>query len=246
MEKLSYKLETFEGPLDLLLYLITKNKLDICDIQISELLDQYMEQINAMQEADMDIASEFLEMAARLVYMKTVSLLPKHEEMEALRQELTGQLLEYQECKQVAAQLTERLNYNIYVREPAEVEPDKSYKRHHDPREILAAYLSAAGRGKRVLPPSPQSFSGIVTHRIMSVTSQIVYVLRRLWKVKSIAYESLFVEKREKSDLVATFLAVLELVKGKRVRIEGEGEAATVNLMDGGERHWKSKRSEEQ
>ena len=246
MEKLSYKLETFEGPLDLLLYLITKNKLDICDIQISELLDQYMEQINAMQEADMDIASEFLEMAARLVYMKTVSLLPKHEEMEALRQELTGQLLEYQECKQVAAQLTERFNYNIYVREPAEVEPDKSYKRHHDPREILAAYLSAAGRGKRVLPPSPQTFSGIVTHRIVSVTSQIVYVLRRLWKVKSIAYESLFVEKREKSDLVATFLAVLELVKGKRVRIEGEGEAATVNLMDGGERHWKSKRSEEQ
>ncbi|WP_411655396.1 segregation and condensation protein A [Anaeromassilibacillus sp. SJQ-1] len=246
MEKLSYKLETFEGPLDLLLYLITKNKLDICDIQISELLDQYMEQINAMQEADMDIASEFLEMAARLVYMKTVSLLPKHEEMEALRQELTGQLLEYQECKQVAAQLTERFNYNIYVREPAEVELDKSYKRHHDPREILAAYLSAAGRGKRVLPPSPQSFSGIVTHRIVSVTSQIVYVLRRLWKVKSIAYESLFVEKREKSDLVATFLAVLELVKGKRVRIEGEGEAATVNLMDGGERHWKSKRSEEQ
>ena len=246
MEKLSYKLETFEGPLDLLLYLITKNKLDICDIQISELLDQYMEQINAMQEADMDIASEFLEMAARLVYMKTVSLLPKHEEMEALRQELTGQLLEYQECKQVAAQLTERFNYNIYVREPAEVEPDKSYKRHHDPREILAAYLSAAGRGKRVLPPSPQSFSGIVTHRIVSVTSQIFYVLGRLWKVKSNAYESLFVEKREKSDLVATFLAVLELVKGKRVRIEGEGEAATVNLMDGGERHWKSKRSEEQ
>ena len=78
MEKLSYKLETFEGPLDLLLYLITKNKLDICDIQISELLDQYMEQINAMQEADMDVSSEFLEMAARLVYMKTVSLLPKH------------------------------------------------------------------------------------------------------------------------------------------------------------------------
>ena len=120
MEKLSYKLETFEGPLDLLLYLITKNKLDICDIQISELLDQYMEQINAMQEADMDVSSEFLEMAARLVYMKTVSLLPKHEEMEALRQELTGQLLEYQECKKVAAQLAERFSYNIYVRRGVE------------------------------------------------------------------------------------------------------------------------------
>ena len=246
MEKLSYKLETFEGPLDLLLYLITKNKLDICDIQISELLDQYMEQINAMQEADMDVSSEFLEMAARLVYMKTVSLLPKHEEMEALRQELTGQLLEYQECKNVAAQLAERFSYNIYVREPAEIEPDKRYKRHHDPRELLKAYLTAAGRGKRAAPPSPQSFSGIVTHRIVSVASQIVYVLRRLWKVKAVEYESLFIEKRDKSDLVATFLAVLELVKGKRVRIEGEGGTATVKLMDGDERHWKSKRSEEQ
>lgn len=246
MEKLSYKLETFEGPLDLLLYLITKNKLNICDIQIAELLDQYLEQINAMQEADMDVASEFLEMAARLVYMKTVSLLPKHEEMEALRQELTGQLLEYQECKQVAAMLAERFSFNVYVREPAEIEPDKSYKRRHHPKEILAAYLSAAGRGKRVAPPSPQSFSGIVTHKIVSVTSQIVYVLRRLWKVKSVEYRSLFVEKREKSDLVATFLAVLELVKGKRVRIEGEGDTATVKLMDGGERHWKSKRSGEQ
>ena len=174
MEKLSYKLESFEGPLDLLLYLITKNKLNICDIQIAELLDQYMEQINAMQEADMDVASEFLEMAARLVYIKTVSLLPKHEEMEALRKELTGQLLEYQECKQVAAMLAERFSFNVFVREPAEIEPDKSYKRRHNPKEILAAYLSAAGRGKRPPPPSPQSFSGIVTHKIVSVTTQIV------------------------------------------------------------------------
>ena len=96
MEKLSYKLEKFEGPLDLLLTLITKNKLNIFDIQISELCDQYMEQINRMKDLDMDVASEFLEMAARLVYIKTVSLLPKHEEADALKQELTGQLLEYQ------------------------------------------------------------------------------------------------------------------------------------------------------
>lgn len=232
--------------MDLLLYLITKNKLNICDIQIAALLDQYMEQINAMQEADMDVASAFLEMAARLVYMKTVSLLPKHEELEALRQELTGQLLEYQECKQVAAMLAERFSFNVYVREPAEIEPDKSYKRRHSPKELLTAYLSGAGRGKRYAPPSPQVFSGIVTHRIVSVTSQIVYVLRRLWKAKSVEYQSLFVEKREKSDLVATFLAVLELVKGKRVRVEGEGETAMVKLMSGGERHWKSKSSGEQ
>ncbi|MBP3704798.1 MAG: segregation/condensation protein A, partial [Clostridia bacterium] len=75
---LSYKLEVFEGPLDLLLTLISKNKLNIYDIPISTLLEQYMEQIERMQAADLDVASEFLEMAARLVHIKSVSLLPKH------------------------------------------------------------------------------------------------------------------------------------------------------------------------
>ena len=113
-EKLSYKLENFEGPLDLLLFLIAKKKLQIVDISISELVDQYMEQIEAMREQDMDIASEFVEMAARLVYIKTVSLLPKHEEAEELKKELEGQLLEYQECKRVAAQLSKMISFDAY------------------------------------------------------------------------------------------------------------------------------------
>lgn len=95
MDKISYKLPVFEGPLDLLLHLISKNKLNIYDIEISSLLDQYMEHIELMKTQDMDVASEFLEMAARLVYIKTISLLPKHEETEELKRELTGQLLEY-------------------------------------------------------------------------------------------------------------------------------------------------------
>ena len=101
MEKLSYKLEVFEGPMDLLLHLITKHKIDIYDIPIVELVDQYTEYVRAMQEENMDIASEFLEMAARLVYMKTVSLLPKHEEIEQLKEELAGELLEYEVCRQI-------------------------------------------------------------------------------------------------------------------------------------------------
>ena len=80
MSGLSYKIEVFEGPLDILLALIAKNKLNIYDIPISQLLEQYMEQIRLMQESDMDVASEFLEMAARLVHIKSVSLLPKMEE----------------------------------------------------------------------------------------------------------------------------------------------------------------------
>ncbi|QEY34020.1 serine protease [Caproiciproducens galactitolivorans] len=242
MEKLSYKLPVFEGPLDLLLYLIRKNKLDICDIQISELLDQYMEQINAMKEEDMDVASEFLEMAARLVYMKTVSLLPKHEEGEKLRQELSGQLLEYQECKRIAELMAERLNYDIFVREAAEIEFDQTYRRHHTPMEIYNAYYMAVGHGKRFIPPSPEVFSNIVTHKIVSVSSRIIHVLRRLYRTNEVRYKELFADKTDKSDLIATFLAVLELVKGKRVQINGEKGNATVKLICGGVKKWRLKK----
>ncbi len=241
MEKLSYKLPLFEGPLDLLLYLIGKNKLNVCDIQISELLDQYMEHINAMKEQDMDVASEFLEMAARLVYIKTVYLLPKHEEAEELQRELSGQLLEYQECKRISMLLSESFNFNTFTRKPAEIEFDQTYQRQHRPDEILSAYFNAAGRGKRFLPPPPEAFSGIVSHRIVSVASRVIYVLRRLWRTRELRYDTLFQEKQEKSDLVATFLAILELVKGKRIRIEGGSQGETVKLMDGGAKDWKLK-----
>lgn len=241
MEKLSYKLPVFEGPLDLLLHLITKNKLNIYDIPIAELLDQYMEKIRAMQEEDLDIASEFLEMAARLVHLKSVSLLPKHEEAEALKQDLAGQLLEYQECKRVAAMLGQRAEFNTFIRRPQEVDFETAYQRKHDPAEILAAYQSAAGKGKRKLPPPKEAFSGIVTHKVVSVSSKIIHVLRYLWKKHEVEYDRVFEDSREKSELVATFLAVLELVKGKRVRIEDENRTRKLKLLGGGGKVWKSK-----
>ena len=91
MEKLSFKTAEFEGPLDLMLFLIQKHKLDIYDISISALLEQYLEYIRSLQDADLEVASEFLEMASRLVYIKTVSLLPRHEEESVqLKAELQG------------------------------------------------------------------------------------------------------------------------------------------------------------
>ena len=84
MERISFKLEVFEGPLELLLHLISKHKLNIYDIEITLLLEQYLEYIDKMSETDMEIASEFLEMAARLIYIKTVSLLPKYDEADDL------------------------------------------------------------------------------------------------------------------------------------------------------------------
>ena len=235
-EILSYKLDVFEGPLDLLLNLIAKNKLNIYDIPIAELLEQYMAQIHEMQAADMDVASEFLEMAARLVHIKSVSLLPKKEEEAALKQELTGQLLEYQQCKEAAMRLRERFSLDGIVRAQADIPADLTYKRHHKPQELLSAYLSMLGKKK---PPEPQkpedTISKLITRRVVSVASQIVFVLRSLWKKRHVSLKELFRGKNDPSERVAAFLAVLELVKDKRLRVDGDGEDCEIKLTNGGE-----------
>lgn len=235
-ETLSYKLDVFEGPLDLLLNLIAKNKLNIYDIPIAELLEQYMAQIHEMQAADMDVASEFLEMAARLVHIKSVSLLPKKEEEAALKQELTGQLLEYQQCKEAAMRLRERFSLDGIVRAQADIPADLTYKRHHKPQELLSAYLSMLGKKK---PPEPQNpedtISKLITRRVVSVASQIVFVLRSLWKKRHVSLKELFRGKNDPSERVAAFLAVLELVKDKRLRVDGDGEDCEIKLTNGGE-----------
>ena len=235
-ETLSYKLDVFEGPLDLLLNLIAKNKLNIYDIPIAELLEQYMAQIHEMQAADMDVASEFLEMAVRLVHIKSVSLLPKKEEEAALKQELTGQLLEYQQCKEAAMRLRERFSLDGIVRAQADIPADLTYKRHHKPQELLSAYLSMLGKKK---PPEPQkpedTISKLITRRVVSVASQIVFVLRSLWKKRHVSLKELFRGKNDPSERVAAFLAVLELVKDKRLRVDGDGEDCEIKLTNGGE-----------
>ena len=235
-ETLSYKLDVFEGPLDLLLNLIAKNKLNIYDIPIAELLEQYMAQIHEMQAADMDVASEFLEMAARLVHIKSVSLLPKKEEEAALKQELTGQLLEYQQCKEAAMRLRERFSLDGIVRAQADIPADLTYKRHHKPQELLSAYLSMLGKKK---PPESKktedTISKLITRRVVSVASQIVFVLRSLWKKRHVSLKELFRGKNDPSERVAAFLAVLELVKDKRLRVDGDGEDCEIKLTNGGE-----------
>lgn len=235
MEILSYKLEVFEGPLDLLLTLIAKNKLNIYDIPITLLLEQYMEQIERMQSENLDIASEFLEMAARLVHIKSVLLLPKREEEEALRRELTGQLLEYQQCRETAEKLRAMVSFDRLVRPQSKIPADHAYKRHHAPEEMLAAYLSAMGRKRRLAPPTAEAFSGIVAKPVVSVASQIVFVLRSLWKRRRVPFRELFRGKRDSSERIAAFLAVLELVKGRRLRVEGDGDDCEIRLISGGE-----------
>lgn len=235
---LSYKIENFEGPLDLLLQLISKNKLNIYDIPLCELIDQYLEQIEAFREQDgMEIASEFLEMAARLIYIKTVSLLPKHEEAEELREELTGELLEYHICQQMALKLGEMTDgFDRFVRREEEHEFDKTYDLSHSPDTVYLAYLSAVGRGQRRLPPSSAPFTKIVATKIVSVSAKIVFVLRSLFSGKPKRLGLLYGSAKSRSELVATFLAVLELCKANRIKVEGECEDAQIKLIKGHKR----------
>lgn len=227
--ELSFKLEGFEGPMDLLLLLIRKHKLNIYDIPIVELVEQYLSCVRQMQEADMDVASDFLEMAARLVYIKTVSLLPVHEEADELRKELTGELLEYRDCQTMAGKLAETANgFNEYVRAPQEPEVNHTYQLLHEPEELLRAYKTVLGKGKRRLPPPVDSFTEIVAKRIVSVSEKIDAILARMRSAGTQTFMELMSTSESRSDMVATFLALLELIRDKKINTSGSGMGLIV------------------
>ena len=227
-----YKTEEFEGPLDLLLQLIARNKLNIYDIKISLLVEQYLEQIKLMQEHEMDVASEFLEMASRLLYITTVCLLPKHEEVEQRKQELTGELLEYQVCKKVAETLSAMTDgFDTFVRLPEPFEADKTYVLTHDSVDVYNAYVTAMGRmDKRIAVPT-KAFTKIVAKKIHSVSSKIIFVMRNLWGKGKKRLLNLYKSAKDRSELVATFLAVLELTKANRVVVSGNNDEMEIELI---------------
>lgn len=231
---LSYKLEVFEGPLDLLLQLIARNKLNIYDIPLAQLIDQYLEQIKLYEQEEMEIQSDFLEMASRLLYIKTVSLLPKHDEVIKLKEELTGELLEYMVCQQMANKLSEMQNgFNKFVRLPGEYEFDKTYELTHSCDLLLQSYLSAVGRGKRKAPPDQTAFTKIVAKKIVAVSTKIVFVVRTLFNGGKVKLSRLYKTAQSRSELVATFLAVLELCKANRVKVEGNSDNQEIILIKG-------------
>ena len=231
---LSYRLEGFEGPLDLLLQLIARNKLNIYDIPLMELIDQYLEQIKLCENEEMELESEFLEMASRLLYIKTVSLLQKHDEVVRLKEEINGEMLEYMVCQQIAHKLSEMQDgFDKFVRKPTEYDFDKTYELTHQSDVIYLSYLAAVGRGKRKLPPDSTPFTKIVAKKIVAVSSKIVFVIRNLLKGGRCRLSKLYKTAQSRSELVATFLAVLELCKANRVHIEGDAENSEITLVKG-------------
>lgn len=229
MERPQYKTEVFEGPLDLLLHLIAKHKLNINDIPIFELVEQYIAYVKQMQEENMEIASEFLEMAARLVYIKTVSLLPVYEEAEQLKKELTGELIEYRDCKLMAEKLAKQSGgTEKMVRDAAEIEADMTYTRLHDALELYTAYLNAAGKKLRNLPPPEDSFKEIVEKAVVSVSVKIDQIHSILMKAGKIKVFDIFRMAKSRSELVASFLAILEMAKNGKLLLTGEQEELTL------------------
>lgn len=234
MERISYKLDVFEGPMDLLLHLISKHKLNIYDIPIITLVEQYMDYVKKMQDEDMYIASDFLEMAARLVYLKSVSLLPVCQEAEELKDELQGELIEYRDMKLMAEKLSKSTNgFDTFIRPQEDIKADLTYKRLHEPQDLISAYISAAGKKIHNLPPPIEAFKEIVVKKVVSVGSKIKNIFSKLKEKGSRAgLNSLFVDAQSKSDIVATFLAVLELTKSKKLKVYDENNDVEIELIN--------------
>ena len=212
---------------------------NIYDIKLSVLIDQYLEQIEYFKSQEMDISSEFLTMASRLIYMKTVSLLPRQDEIERLKEELTGELLEYSICRQMAQKLSAMTDgFDSFVKSPTEYDFDNAYELTHDSETLLVSYLSAVNRAKRFEPVSVAPFTRIVAKKIVAVSTKIVFVLRKLASGGTGKLSSLYKTAKSRSELVATFLAVLELCKANRIKIgSGSADDAEIKLIKGHKRN---------
>ncbi|MGA2316757.1 MAG: segregation/condensation protein A [Thermodesulfobacteriota bacterium] len=219
----TFRLEGFEGPLDLLLHLIQKNELDIFNIPIALITEQYLEYLQLMKVLDLDVAGEYLLMASTLLHIKSKMLLPKsseeeeEEEEEDPRAELIRRLLEYQKYKQAAGELEKRplLDRDVFIRlvtpEPGE-EPEEE-RVEVNLFELLEAFRQVLERVKL------ESVHEVILEHL-SVEDKIQEILTILEREKrSMAFHRLFPEQASRKVVIITLLAILELVKMKRIRI---------------------------
>ena len=251
METISFKLEVFEGPLDLLLSLISKHKLNICDIEISKLLDQYLIYMEQAHEQDLELAGEFLEMAARLIYIKTAFLLPQPEEAEQLKKELEGALIEYSLCKIAAAKLADAFRGgDIFVRRPMKIKADMTYCLVHEPDRLALAYSAISQKTIRSEVSKlrvENKINSVVKRRIVSVMTKVVHILRELYSSGEVFMDKLYDGVTDRSERVATFLAVLELTRHGRITISDDNMMIFFKgRKNGVKKTWRSKKSSAQ
>ncbi len=235
--------EDFEGPLDVIFLLLSKNKIEIQDVSITAILEQYLAYLDEMKRLDMEIASEFITMASHLMLIKTKMLLSAAEaaeaesELDLLRQSLIErQRREAIEQIRTAITVLEPRNdigRCLFTKEPEPLRRDTTYRYQHEPADMLRALDEISERNQRRLPPPTVNFKGIVGKEPYPVTRKATEVIKTLVLRGIERLKNLFKGNRSRSEIVATFLAILELCKTNSVSLEDDnsGENPNVKLI---------------
>jgi len=240
----SEEMEDFEGPLDVIFTLLSKNKIEIQDVSITAILEQYLAYLDEMKRLDMEIASEFITMASHLMLIKTKMLLSAAEQAEAeseldlLRQSLVERQRKeaMDQIRNAVTQLEPRneIGRCLFTKEPEPLRREKGYRYKHEPIDLLKALDGITERNQRALPPPTANFMGIVGKEPYPVSRKAGEVLRQLLLKGIERLKNLFRGNRSRSEIVATFLAVLDLCKNNRVTLEDDvnGDNPNVCLLD--------------
>ena len=237
-------MEDFEGPLDVIFELLSKNKIEIQDVSITAILEQYLSYLEEMKRLDMEVASEFITMASHLMLIKTKMLLSAAEQAEAeteldlLRQSLIERRRKeaMEQIRKAVAVLEPRneIGRCLFTKEPEPLKRDNTYRYQHDVLDLLRALDMIAERSARQLPPPTANFKGIVGKEPYPIGRKTGEVPRQLVLRGVERLKNLFRGNRSRSEIVATFLAVLDLCKTNSVTLEDDvnGENPNVRLLD--------------
>ena len=226
--KYAIKIDNFEGPLDLLCHLIDKNKMDIYDIKINEIADQYIEYLNQMEEMNLDIASEFLIMASTLIYLKSKSLLPKQdeEEEELTEEELIQRIIEYKKYKEIIKKL--RVNYEenskSFFKMPEQIElSKKQIEKAYEKDLIPNLYKKLWNKNKEKINKNAENIQKIAITESYTVTSKVKEMFKALIKNNKFVFNKLFsIEEHNKQEVVTAFSGLLEMSKRDKVNTKQE------------------------
>jgi len=236
-------MEDFEGPLDVIFLLLSKNKIEIQDVSITAILEQYLAYLDEMKRLDMEIASEFITMASHLMLIKTKMLLSAAEaaeaqsELDLLRQSLLErQRAEAMDQIRIAIGVLEPMNdigRCVFTKEPEPLRKDSTYRYKHETADLLHALDEIAERNQRRLPPPTVNFKGIVGKEPYPVSRKAIELVKTLVLRGIERLKNLFRGNKTRSEVVATFLAVLDLCKNNSVTLEDDitGENPNVRLL---------------
>jgi len=237
-------MEDFEGPLDVIFLLLSKNKIEIQDVSITAILEQYLAYLEEMKRPNIELASEFITMASHLMLIKTKMLLSTAEAIEAeseldlLRQSLIERQ-RHDAMDQIRMAITALEPRNdvgrcLFVKPPEPLKKDNTYRYQHSPDDMLRALDEISERSQRRLPPPTVNFKGIVGKEPYPVTKKAGELVRKLVLRGVQKLKNLFNGSRSRSEIVATFLAILELCKTNTVSLaeDAAGEDMEIRLID--------------